>query len=176
MLIKLISIQTASFWLPVRFLHNMTLLLAAAKDGTLHLSTDKSFRRKSGGAAWILSSTSLEYTDDRHTLEIQGTRLSPGALLHLYRTEIFGIYCGSLIVHSLHSYANIPPSSVIIVCNNEKTLNVSQDLSKKITPSCSNFDLLSAIRSIKIQHTAIYVPEHVDFHLDLKGQKENFIF
>ena len=101
-------------------------------------------------------------------MEIIGSALSPGFTFSSYRTKLFGIYTGTLLLQNLCSYLHIKTGAVTISCDNYGVLSRPHTFDHPITTSSTDFDLLYEIKRIQALLPITLHTAKVDAHLDLK--------
>ena len=154
-------------WKDSSFPTFLTPLIEAIESHTCYLSTDGSSRATSGGASWILSSSAWTAPHSPHLGEIIGSALCPGDGASAYRTELFGIYAGTLLLHHLCTFFHIPTGSFTVSCDNDGALSRPHTSKCKISTSSSDYDLLYELQRLHTLLPLTITTQQVTAHLDL---------
>jgi hypothetical protein len=138
---------------------------ALASQHHLHGVSDGSFKNEFGTAAFIILSA-----DDPEVC-IRGRAVTPGNRddQNAYRSELTGIYAMTIIQWALSEFFGIQNGSIEVACDGKSALEQAQWSEDFINTSYPHYDMILAIRSIRLLTQWTWSWRHVKGHQDATG-------
>jgi len=136
----------------------------AASAETLKAVSDGSFKNCCGTAAWVLSCPLSPQ-------QISGKVVVPGAAHDhsSYRSELAGVYAARLVVSRLCRFFDVSSGGVLLGCDSKFALATAfVDFSHRHSINSPSFDLLGAIRNLRLVSPLTWDITHIKAHQDEK--------
>jgi hypothetical protein len=145
---------------------------AWARDSshTLYGVSDGSFKDEYGTAAFILTAS------DDPQVSIRGRVVTPGNRKdqNAYRSELAGIYAMTILQWAVSEFFGIKTGTIEVACDGKSALEQAQWPEDFINTNYPHYDLILAIRSVRLLTQWDWSWRHVKGHQDDKGVALDF--